>query len=169
MTFTLADWIIVSIVVVSCLFGLRRGLIKEALSMANFLVALLVALTYRDAMSMLLIDFIQHPSLREPVAFVVLFIATLVVGALANYIIGLVVKLTGLTATDRTLGLVFGLARGCVIVLAALIAVSHVETVEHGEWWAQSALIPNFLAFEDWATQTSRQSVVWIMQFLRVS
>lgn len=168
MTFNLADWIIVSIVLVSCLFGLKRGLIKEALSMANWMVALLVAMTYRHAMAQYLGQFIDNESLREPAAFVSLFTATLVVGGLANYIIGLLVTLTGLSSTDRTLGLVFGLARGCVVVMAGLIVVSRLDTPGHGEWWSGSVLIPNFMAFEGWATQTSKQSMAWIMQFLRV-
>lgn len=168
MTLNFADWIIISIVLVSCLFGLKRGLIKEALSVANWIVALLVALTYRDAMSVLLADHISNPSLRQTAAFVSLFAATLTVGALVNIIIGVFVRLSGLATTDRTLGLVFGFARGFVVVMVILISLSKVETVERGNWWTGSRLIPTFMAFEGWATQTSRESVAWIVQFLSV-
>ncbi len=164
MTLNWADWAIIAIVAVSCLFGLWRGLIKEALSVANWLVALLIAMTFKDAFAQLLVDHISTPSLRHVVAFTALFTATLLVGALVNHLIGELVRITGLSSTDRTLGMVFGLLRGFVVVLAMLLLIPSVIAVERDGWWSESALIPQLLAFEDWARATAKHIVSWVYQ-----
>ena len=83
-------------------------------------------------------------------SFGILFTLTLVVGAMANYLIGELVKMTGLSGTDRVLGMVFGLGRGFVIVMANLLFIPPIISIEQDTWWRESALIPQFLAFEDW-------------------
>ena len=165
MSFNWADWIIVSRVVVSCVFGLMRGLIKEALSVANWAIALLVAVIFKDRFAMLLEGQIPTPSIRELVAFSFLFLITLLVGALVNYLIGQLVKITGLTSTDRTLGMVFGLLRGFVIVMAILLLIPPVISIDKDQWWSQSALIPHFMAFEGWAKEAATAAAVWVYSF----
>ncbi len=119
-------------------------------------------------MSVLLADYIDNVSLRLTASFISLFAMTLIVGTLISFIIGLLVRLSGFHSTDRTLGFVFGVARGGVVVMVALISLSKFEMVEQGEWWAKSTLIPSFMVFESWASETSKVSVAWIVQFLSV-
>jgi membrane protein required for colicin V production len=148
-----ADWTIVGILTVSCLIGLKRGLVKEALSLVVWLAAFFVAVSFREPFSQLLSNAIEVPSVRELAAFGGLFVATLVVGAMVNYLIGELVKLTGLSGTDRLLGMVFGLARGVVVVMAILILLPQVVPVDQDPWWSASALIPSFLQMENTARQ----------------
>ncbi len=164
MSFNWADWVILGIIVVSCLFGLMRGLIKEALSVANWVIAILIAVTYRDPLASLLVNQIETPSLRQIVAFSSLFVATLVVGALVNYLIGELVKMTGLSSTDRILGMVFGLLRGFVVVLAILLMIPPIISIDQDPWWTESVLIPDFLAFEGWARTAAADLVFWLRQ-----
>ena len=164
MIFNWADWVIVAIVIVSCLFGLKRGLIKEALSVGNWVVALVVAQTFRAELAELLSKKIETPSVRELVSFGVLFFVTLMVGAAVTYLISEVVKATGLSSTDRTLGMVFGLLRGFIVVMALLILVPTVISIDQDVWWAHSILIPHFLAFEDWARAGAGQISQWVME-----
>lgn len=159
-----ADWVILSIIVVSCLFGLMRGLIKEALSVANWVVALLIAVTFRDQLASLLVGQIETHSLRQLVAFGTLFVATLLVGALVNYLIGELVKITGLSSTDRILGMVFGLMRGFLVVMAILLLIPPLISIDQDRWWSESLLIHRFLAFEDWARAMASSMVAWLAQ-----
>lgn len=164
MSFNWADWVILGIVVVSCLFGLMRGLIKEALSVANWIIAVLIAVTFRDPLASLLVNQIETPSLRQIVAFSSLFVATLMVGALVNYLISELVKITGLSSTDRVLGMVFGLLRGFVVVMAVLLLIPPIISIDQDKWWTESVLIPDFLAFEDWARTSTAEFTSWLRQ-----
>ena len=148
-----ADWTIVAILVVSSLIGLKRGFVKEALSLVCWVAAFVVAMTFHEALGSLLVDAVPTPSVRELLAFGVLFAATLVVGAMVNYLLGELIRLTGLSGTDRLFGMVFGLARGAVVVLAILLLVPAVVPVNQDAWWHQSLVIPHFLAMEDWARE----------------
>lgn len=164
MAFNWADWVILSIIGVSCLFGLMRGLIKEALSVANWVIALLIAVTFRDPLASLLVDQIETHSLRQMVAFGTLFIATLLVGALVNYVIGELVKITGLSSMDRILGMIFGLLRGFVVVMAILLLIPPIISIDQDTWWSDGVLIQRFLEFEDWARATASGLVSWLAQ-----
>lgn len=141
-----------------------RGLIKEALSVANWIIALLIAVTFRDHLASLLVHYIETPSLRQLVAFGILFVVTLLVGALVNYLIGELVKITGLSSTDRILGMVFGLLRGFVVVMAVLLLIPPIISIDQDKWWSESLLIPNFLAFEDWARAVAKSVGDWLAQ-----
>ena len=149
-TMNLADWVIVGIMLVSSLISLKRGFVKEALSMANWVVAFVVAMTFRDPLAGLLVDTIATPSIRDMVAFAVLFAATLIVGAMVNYLIGELVRMTGLSGTDRLFGMIFGFIRGFIIVMAVLLLLPSIVPVDKDPWWQQSVLIPELLQFEDW-------------------
>ena len=86
---------------------------------------------------------ITSPSLRIVVAFSVLFIVTLVLAALVNFFASQLVKRTGLTGTDRVLGMFFGILRGAVIV-AILVLFAGISTLPQEPWWRGSLLIPHF-------------------------
>lgn len=148
-----ADWTIVAILVLSALISVKRGFVREALSLATWVAAILVAMIFGGRLAILLVGHIDTPSLRELVAFTLLFVGTLLVGALVNYVISTLVKVTGLSGTDRLLGMCFGLARGAIIVMALLIFLPGLISVQEDSWWQQSQLIPSFLEFESRARE----------------
>jgi membrane protein required for colicin V production len=145
-----ADWAIVAVLVVSSLISLKRGFVKEALSMANWVLAFFIAMTFRDQLSSLLVTQIATPSLRDMVAFALLFAATLIVGAMVNYLIGELVRMTGLSGTDRLLGMMFGFIRGFVIVMSILLLVPPLISIDQDTWWKESFIIPHLMEFEAW-------------------
>lgn len=144
----LADWIIVAVFSISALIGFSRGLVKEALSLVIWVTAFVVAMLFRSQLSSLLVDVIQTPSLRELVAFGLLFISTLVVGSLVSYLIKQLIKMTGLSGTDRFLGMLFGALRGLVVVMTVLIWLPQILPVNEDVWWQQSSTIPQLLKLE---------------------
>ncbi|WP_462384015.1 CvpA family protein [Pseudomonas sp. Marseille-QA0892] len=150
MGFTWVDWAIIAIVVVSALISLKRGFVKEALSLLTWIVAGGVAWLFGGALSQYLVEYIEVPSGRIIAACIILFIATLLVGALINFLIGELVRVTGLSGTDRFLGMAFGAARGglLVVVLVGLLSLS---PVQQDPWWQQSVLLPHFLMVADWS------------------
>ncbi len=157
-----ADWAILGILIISSLISLKRGFVKEALSMANWVLAFFVAMTFRDALSALLESQIATPSLRDMVAFALLFAATLIVGAMVNYLIGEVVRMTGLSGTDRLFGMIFGFIRGFIVVMAILLLVPGLVAIDKDLWWQESMLIPHLLEFEDWCRLAAREFISFI-------
>ena len=145
-----ADWVIIALLGGSCLIALFRGLVREALSLANWVVAALVARGASSEVSEWLAQWIDTPSIRYAVAFAALMLASLIIGGV---LIGLVVRLvhaSGLGFADRMLGLVFGFARGVLLVLLGLALVRFGLPVEEDSWWQSSMLVPIFNVGLDW-------------------
>lgn len=145
-----ADWSLIVIISLSSLMSLRRGFIKEALSLATWVVAFIVARTFHPNVQTLLTESIAEPMLRTIAAFSILFIGTLLVGAGVNFIVGALVRLTGLTPVDRLLGVAFGLARGLVLSVV-VIAVLRLTPFSQSEWWLNSVMIENLSILEQWS------------------
>jgi membrane protein required for colicin V production len=140
---TWVDIAIVGIIFISALISLFRGLIKEVLSLATWIVAIWVALVFSNQVAPLFKNFVSLPSARQIVAFLLLFIGTLLLGALINHLIGKLVAATGLTGTDRALGTLFGILRGWAIIVV-LVLLAGATAMPQDPWWRESRLIGHF-------------------------
>lgn len=160
-----ADWAILGITLISILIGAGRGFIKEALSVTIWVAAIIIASVFDERMAVWLVDAIATPSLRLLAAWASLFVAVLLVGSLVNFLLGKLVEATGLSGTDRLLGVLFGLARGLIIVMVLLILLPEILPVEQDIWWQESTLIPYFLGFEDWARDAGAAIADFFQQF----
>lgn len=145
----LLDWIIVAIILVSGLISVWRGFVREAISLATWIAAFLIALIFAPKLAVILPDAVQSPMMRWGIAAVALFMATLLAGGLFNFLVSSLVERTGLSGTDRSLGVVFGILRGVVIVGLGVLVVG--DTALRDEvWWQGSALAPHFEPFAEW-------------------
>jgi len=149
------DWIILSVITLSGLISLVRGFVKEAMSLVIWIVAFAVAMQFKELAAGLLINMIEQPSIRQLVAWGGLFVATLLLGSVVNFLLSKLVSSTGLSGTDRMLGLVFGVFRGLLIVLALVIVLPGALPVDQDAWWQTSKLIPIFQGFEAWGRETA--------------
>ena len=156
-----ADWTIVAMLAVSCLISLMRGFVKEALSLLVWLLASFVAITFHERLEAVLAQWIKTPSIRSLLAFAALFIVTLIIGSIVTRLLHSLVEASGLGGLDRLLGMVFGAARGILIVLALIILAPMALPVKQDGWWQQSKLIPHFTALEGWAEPTFHQLMGW--------
>jgi len=145
---SVVDWIIIALVSLSTLISIKRGFVKEALSLVTWVSAFIIARLFGSQFSVLLVDYIDSPSMRLVVAFGVLFVATLIVGAMISHLIGELVRLTGLSGTDRMFGMIFGLARG-LLVLVVGISLIRLTPLTDDDWWQESLLIPEILQIEE--------------------
>jgi membrane protein required for colicin V production len=117
------DYAVLGVLVVSIIWGAWRGLVREVISVAGWVLAFLAANLFAGPLSVHLPNAIPSPELRFVTAFVVVFVATLAVTTLIALLLSKIVKTVGLRGLDRTLGSLFGVARGLLIVLVfALLA-----------------------------------------------
>ena len=137
---TQVDNLILAVIAISSAFGVRRGFIKEIMSLLSWIAALLVSRVYTESLAGILGNLIDKPSIRYVIAFSVLFVIIIMLGTLLNHFMSKLLVVTGLKTIDRLLGAVFGIARGTVIVLVVLFILN--VFVSGSEWWQQSTLIP---------------------------
>jgi membrane protein required for colicin V production len=143
------DYGILGLIGISALVGLIRGLIREVFSLALWGVAVWLGLSFARDFSGRLDQLIPVPSLRMAAAFALIFIGTLLLGGLLGYLLGKLVEGTGLSGTDRLAGLLFGVARGGLIV-AVLVFLGGMTPLPQDPWWKQSTLIPPFQSLAVW-------------------
>ncbi len=138
-----ADFLIVAIVGVSALLSILRGFVREAFALCGWIAGVWLALTFGPAGAELLQGYVAVPTLRYAIAGLVLFFSALIVAALVARFFGAAVEKTGLSGTDRTLGMVFGMARGGVIV-TVLVLLAHLTPLPEDPWWSEAVLIEPF-------------------------
>lgn len=143
------DYTILGVVALSTLISLIRGFVKEAISLIVWIAAFFIASHFYSQLAPFLTR-IDDQIVRNGVAIGILFISTLIVGALVNYVISLLVEKTGLTGTDRVLGAVFGFIRGGLIVSAVLFFVDAFTPLSSIDAWQSSLLIPEFRIVIEW-------------------
>ncbi|WP_233243631.1 CvpA family protein [Bacterioplanes sanyensis] len=143
----------ITVVVVSSLISLKRGFVREALSLASWIIAFIVARLFSGNLATLLEGQIDTESLRWMVAFLILFAGTIIVGALLNHLIAELVRVTGLSGTDRVFGMVFGAVRGLLILVVAVYGLQY-TLVPDDTWYQQSVFIPQLESVADWARKT---------------
>jgi membrane protein required for colicin V production len=118
---TVFDYVLLLIMGVSIAISVVRGLVREVLSLASWIGAFLVAKFGAPVVASWLPGAVSHPNVRLGMGFVLVLVATVLLFSLLSLQIAKLVKITGLTGTDRTLGALFGLARGCLIVMIAVL------------------------------------------------
>ncbi len=138
------DWFIIGVLGVSTLISIRRGFIKEALSLVIWVTAAVVAVFFGGQLSVLLEPYIENLQLRLIASCGALFMGTLLVGSVVNFAMSEFVKMTGLTGTDRFLGIFFGLGRGAVIVLVLVAGLYYIVPIE-ARWYRESLLVPEIV------------------------
>lgn len=143
------DFVILGIVAVSTVISLFRGFVKEAISLATWILAFWISLAYSGVAAAHLPFGLEDPTLRLGIAFAILFILTLLMGGIVNVLAGQLVKKTGLSGTDRSIGAVFGLARGGLIV-AVVILLMGLTVIPEEPWWQDSLLVPHFERIALW-------------------
>jgi len=115
------DWIVLGGVGISALLGLSRGLVREVLGIAAWAVAAFGAWRLGPLGFALARSMISAEELAETAAYAAVFLMLLIAFSLLSNLVGRLVQVSALGGLDRTLGVVFGLARGSLLVIAAYV------------------------------------------------
>ena len=133
--------VMLGIVAVSVAISIWRGLVREVVSLLSWLVALWTAARFAVMFAEWLPSAITNPSARYVVAFVVLFLGTVIVLELMGVLLAKLLHAAGLGFVDRLLGAVFGLARGALLVWI-LALLGGLTALPQQDWWRESVLAP---------------------------
>lgn len=143
------DYTIIGVIVLSALISIVRGFIKESLSLISWVLAFFIASRFYMHITRYLTYF-ESDVVRIAVAIAILFVATLIVCSIITYIISQFVQKTGLSGTDRVLGVYLGIIRGILVVAAVLFFVDTFTPLSQTLEWEQSLLIPHFQIIIRW-------------------
>lgn len=143
------DFAFIAVILISTLFSLLRGFVKEAISLTTWVVAMWISTTFASNLSNFMPETVENPAFRLGIAFVVLFIVTLILGMMVGILLKQIISKTGLSTLDRLLGTIFGLARGVLIVTVFVMLVS-LTGIQEQEFWKASELVGRFQSLASW-------------------
>jgi membrane protein required for colicin V production len=147
------DYAVLAVILLSLLVGGWRGVVGEILALVAWVAAFLAARTWAEPAGQLVASGMAEPLWRQVSGFIVVFVAVLVLFALARWAMSLLLKAAGLRPLDRILGAVFGIARGVLVVWVAVL-LAGLTALPQQSWWRQAMLAPPFetavLAAKPW-------------------
>lgn len=143
------DLLMIGVMGLSGLVGLMRGLVREVLSLLTWGVAIWMGIRFSQDFSVFLEPFVPSPTARLAVAFGILFILTLILAGMFGYLMTRILETTGLSGLDRGAGLLFGIARG-ILILTVAVFLSRSTPFPREPIWQASQLIPVFQSLAIW-------------------
>lgn len=131
---TIFDYVFLLIVLVSIVISVIRGLVREVLSLVSWIGAFVVAKFGAPVVAGWLSGLIAHPKVRVVFAFILVMVAAVLLFSLLSLQVVKLVKMTGLTSTDRALGAFFGVARG-VLIAVLLVLLASLTPLPREDYW----------------------------------
>ncbi|MYM66162.1 CvpA family protein [Pseudoduganella sp. FT55W] len=138
---TIFDYLVIFVLATSVIIGVVRGLVKEVLSLLSWVIAFVAANAYAAPLAAMLPSVIPGEVLRLIVAFIALFIGARILMGLLSLALDALIDAGGLSLLDRLLGMLFGVGRGLVIVLAAVILCG-MTSLPKQDFWKHAVLSP---------------------------
>lgn len=135
------DYMLLAMLLASALVGVLRGLIREAMSLAIWVLALWCAARYGTEAASLFSNTLDSPLWQLWAGRVSLFVGVLFAGSVVAWLVSYFVRRSVITGTDRTLGMLFGMARG-VVLAGILVLALELGGFSAEPWWRESKLIP---------------------------
>lgn len=137
------DLLILLVIVVSVVISLIRGFFKEAISLATWVGAILITLMFTSRFASLLPrSTIESPEARQAISALTLFICSMIVGGMINFLFQKILTASDRGRLDMWLGIGFGTVRGFVIVTLLVLLANLFPGFKQETWWRQSAFIP---------------------------
>lgn len=149
---TVFDYVILTIIVVSVGLGWWRGFVYELLSLSGWLAAYFVARLFAPGLSVYVPDVLGSGDAKTVVAYALLFVATLIASGILAWSLSKLVKFVGLGWMDGSMGAVFGILRGVLLVLILVSLAGLTDLPQQAFWrdaWSSKALVNAALYSKD--------------------
>lgn len=148
-----ADVLILALVALSTLLGLWAGFISGVLSLVCWVAAFWVAWAFGGEAAAWYAGWLDDPAACFVAGYLTCFLGVLLVGAVVGWLLRGLLDHSGLRGGDRFLGMLFGLARGLLLVLVVVFVLGFTAIPREADWWRQSQLLPAFESGAAWLAQ----------------
>lgn len=135
---------IVLIITVSAVFATWHGIVRSLFALLACIMALAAAFIFTTPLAALIPFFNKYPLLSTLISFIVIFVGVLAAVGIPGSLIAKLMKVTGMKFLDHSMGLIFGILRGIVIVLALLWPVELIPGLKTALGKEPSFLLPYF-------------------------
>lgn len=157
------DYVLSVIVFLSFIIGIKRGFLREIISIFTWIAAFAVSMLFTNKLAIYSSAFIKSEFFANIVSFFVLFIATLIVGSIFNAIITRLAQKSGLTFGDRFFGAIFGCIRGILVILLVVFVIS-VTNFQGSNWYQKSQLTYWLQGISSWVHDNAIKAVKQVQQ-----
>lgn len=139
----IADIAIIAVFAISMVIGLVRGFVVEVMAIAVWILAVALAYWFGPVLAAKFSPTLELSSARIFLGYGLIFVGTLVSGAILIYFLKKLVAGTGLSGTDRLFGMLFGAVRGLVLVVLSILMLG-LTPFPRDAWWSASRAIAAF-------------------------
>lgn len=156
------DLTVLAVLGISILLGVMRGLVKELMALASWVLAFVAARQFAASAATFLPQSVQPAELRLAIGFVVLLLASLVVLWLVGLLLTEAIQALGLSSANRSAGALFGLLRGLFIVVVAVMVGGLTSLPESPGWrnaWLSPPLVEIALTARAWLPDSVKANV----------
>ena len=136
---TLTDFAIIAALIISGLLAFFRGFVHEILAVAGWIGAIFAVIFGLPLLRPLTRQWIADPLVADIVGGAVIFLVTIIVLSLITRSISKQVRGSMLSPIDRSLGFLFGVARGAVLISLIYIGVEWLLPAEDQPAWIRDA------------------------------
>ena len=143
------DYAIIGLVSIALIIGLLRGFKVELFSLAFWVLAMVIGLSFSLEFSVFLESTISDTSPKIAASFTLLLLITLIVGTLIRLVLGESINKPELTFLDRLGGMIIGVLHG-MIVAVILVILAGLTSLPEDLWWKESKLLPPFQLCAVW-------------------
>ncbi len=147
------DYILITVVGLSMVLSLWRGFVREIISLLGLVLAFFLASRFAGDASSLLDQWITQKNIANIAAFVLIFVLVMFIVGAIGFVVRKLVDMAALTATDRTLGMFFGAARGMLLVGTAFLMYTAYAKPDL-PFLQQSLLTPYAIQLSKWIGKT---------------
>ncbi|MDE2119409.1 MAG: CvpA family protein [Betaproteobacteria bacterium] len=128
------DWLLLAGLLLSALVGLLRGAAYEIIALGGWVAAFVLARLYAAWLGEHLLTMVAQPELRVALAWIACFLLVLLAAGVLATLARLVLRSSGLGMVDRSLGAVFGVLRGALVVVLIALVAGYTPLPASGLW-----------------------------------
>jgi membrane protein required for colicin V production len=135
------DYLLIALIVISCVAGVLRGLLREVIALLTWIAAVWLAWHYAAVLEPRLGGALANEGVRAWAARTIIFLAVVLIGTGIGALVGHLVRLSLFSGTDRFFGGIFGFLRALVMI-GLFVMLCHALRLNGEPWWRGSTLIP---------------------------